>query len=124
MIAAACWAIKTIRTWDTWAGTELDRLLGREILPRVSSNDKRQCQRSRWRGDGPGTYYRSRDGALLAVEIVTNPAFQAGNSQPSECRPLRCWDSTADGRRFLTLANQSGPQLYTVVLNWQAGLKK
>jgi hypothetical protein len=40
MIAATFWANKTIRTWDTWVGTELDRPLGREILPRIPSNEK------------------------------------------------------------------------------------
>jgi hypothetical protein len=34
------------------------------------------------------------------------------------------WDSAADGRRFLMLATKNGSQPYTVVLNWQAGLKK
>jgi hypothetical protein len=32
--------------------------------------------------------------------------------------------TTGDGRRFLRLATTSGAQPYTVVLNWQAGLKK
>jgi hypothetical protein len=46
MIAAAFWAIKTFRTWDTWVGTELNRRPGREILPRIPSNEKRRCQRA------------------------------------------------------------------------------
>jgi eukaryotic-like serine/threonine-protein kinase len=86
----------------------------------------------RWRGDGRELYYRSRGGGLLAVEIAINPTFRAGNPQPlgvltfapgSSIGSLG-WDSAADGRRFLRLANKSGPQPYTVVLNWQAGLKK
>jgi hypothetical protein len=34
------------------------------------------------------------------------------------------WDSTSDGRRFLLLAPKDRPEPYTLVLNWQAGLKK
>jgi dipeptidyl aminopeptidase/acylaminoacyl peptidase len=79
----------------------------------------------RWRGDGRELYYRSRGGGLLAVEIATNPAFRAGNPQPLGASTFALgWDSAADGRRFLGLATKNGSQPYTVVLNWQAGLKK
>jgi Tol biopolymer transport system component len=78
----------------------------------------------RWRGDGRELYYRSSGGGRLAVEIATNPAFRTGNPQPLGLLTFASWDSAADGRRFLSLANNSGPQSYTVVLNWQAGLKK
>jgi hypothetical protein len=85
-----------------------------------------------WRGDGRELYYRSRSGGLLAVEIATNPAFRAEKPQPlGVLTPAfvnsvgsSTWDSAADGRRFLKVANTKGPQPYTVVLNWQAGLKK
>jgi Tol biopolymer transport system component len=78
----------------------------------------------RWRGDGGELYYRSRGGKLMAVEIATMPAFRAGNPRSLGLLPSARWDSDANGKRFLSLANQSGPQPYTVVLNWQAGLKK
>jgi Tol biopolymer transport system component len=78
----------------------------------------------RWRGDGRELYYRSRGGRVMAVEIATNPAFRAGNPQSLGLLPSLEWDSAVDGRRFLSLANNSGAQPYTVVLNWQAGLKK
>ena len=87
----------------------------------------------RWRGDGRELYYRyysSQRERLLAVEIATHPAFRAGEPQPlgvfaftSVSGGLQ-WDSAADGRRFLSLADKSAPQPDTVVLNWQAGLKK
>ena len=77
-----------------------------------------------WRGDGRELYYRSRGGGLLAVEIAANPAFRAGSPQPLGVSTFASWDSTADGRRFLKLATTSEPHPYTVVLNWQAGLKK
>jgi Tol biopolymer transport system component len=78
----------------------------------------------RWRGDGRELYYQSREGRLMAVEIATNPAFRAGNPQPLGVLGSFVWDSAADGRRFLVLATRGGPQPFTVVLNWQAGLKK
>jgi hypothetical protein len=79
----------------------------------------------RWRGDGRELYYLSlADRRLMAVEIATIPVFRAGNPQPLGVLTFGSWDSAADGRRFLTLATKSGPQPYTVVLNWQAGLKK
>src|SRR5258708_9094195 len=44
MVAAAFWAFKINRTRDTWVGTELNRRLGRETLPRIPSNEKRRGQ--------------------------------------------------------------------------------
>jgi hypothetical protein len=79
----------------------------------------------RWRGDGRELYYRSRDGRVMAVEIATNPAFRAGNPQPLGLFVSLPWDSAADGKRFLSLAATASRQTtFTVVLNWQAGLKK
>jgi eukaryotic-like serine/threonine-protein kinase len=85
-----------------------------------------------WRGDGRELYYRSRNGGLVAVEIATNPTFRAGPPQPLGVLTSAfvnsvgssTWDSAADGRRFLRVATTSGSQPYTVLLNWQAGLKK
>jgi Tol biopolymer transport system component/predicted Ser/Thr protein kinase len=78
-----------------------------------------------WRGDGRELYYRAREGRLMAVAIATTPAFRAGAPLPLGVSTSALgWDSAADGRRFLAPANKSGPQPYTVVLNWQAGLKK
>ena len=77
----------------------------------------------RWRGDGRELYYQSRDGKIMAVEIATNPAFRAGNPIPLGVSVSGAWDSTADGKRFLVAATKSGPPTYTVILNWQAGLK-
>jgi len=87
----------------------------------------------RWRGDGRELYYRTRDGQVMAVEIATNPEFRPGKPQPLGIAPgggglfitLAAWDCTADGRRFLVAASKSmGPVPYTVILNWQAALKK
>ena len=84
-----------------------------------------------WRGDGRELYYRSRSGLLMAAEIATNPALRAGKPQalgvlvPAFVNSVgsSTWDSAADGRRFLK-ASRTGLQPLTVVLNWQAGLKK
>lgn len=87
----------------------------------------------RWRGDGQELYYHAQNGQVMAVEIATNPEFKPGKPQPlgfvSGVDTGTLWDSTADGRRFLVAvpkraAKNSGPEPYTVILNWQAGLKK
>jgi Tol biopolymer transport system component/tRNA A-37 threonylcarbamoyl transferase component Bud32 len=79
-----------------------------------------------WRRDGRELYYSSGK-KLMAVEITTSPVFRAGKPQPlGVVIPQGAvWDSTADGKRFLVLAPMtSKPEPYTVVLNWQTGLKK
>jgi Tol biopolymer transport system component len=88
-----------------------------------------------WRNDGRELYYRSLpDGRLMAVDIATTPTFRAGTPRPLGT-PLSfttewpdegtLWDSTADGKRFLIAAPMMDkPEPYTVVLNWQAGLKR
>lgn len=65
------------------------------------------------------------DGRAMPVEIATDPAFQAGKPCPLGILPLvNAWDSSDDAKRFLVSVPKSEPQPYTVVLNWQAGLKK
>ncbi|MCX6621931.1 MAG: hypothetical protein NTY38_12830, partial [Acidobacteria bacterium] len=80
----------------------------------------------RWRGDGRELYYRADYRKLMAVEIATKPAFRAGSPRPLGTLTLASgWDVAADGRRFLGLVTGSeAPPSYTVVLNWQEGLKK
>jgi serine/threonine protein kinase/Tol biopolymer transport system component len=89
----------------------------------------------RWRGDGRELYYRSQDGQVMAVEIATNPEFRPGKPQPlgfavgTGVASEYMWDSTADGRRFLVAAPKTAPknnrpEQFTVILNWQAALKK
>jgi Tol biopolymer transport system component len=77
-----------------------------------------------WRSDGRELYFRSNR-RIMAVEITTSPAFHAGKPQPLPGIPPGAWDCTADGKRFLVMVPKNGgPEPYTVVLNWQAGLKK
>jgi eukaryotic-like serine/threonine-protein kinase len=82
-----------------------------------------------WRGDGRELYYTGGDGKVMAVEIATNPEFRPGKPQPLGFLVGLEWDCTADGRRFLvavpkTTGKGDRPEPYTVILNWQAGLKK
>lgn len=88
----------------------------------------------RWRGDGKELYYRARDGKMMAVEIATAPVFRAGAPKALFQTPspavqsgaeAYAWDVTSDGKRFLfPKPAELGPPPFTVVLNWQAGLKK
>lgn len=80
---------------------------------------------SRWRRDGRELYYRT-DAGIMAVEIATNPSFKPGKPQllgiPRFGGP---WDSSADGQRFLLPAPKiTKPEPFTLVLNWETGLKK
>ena len=66
---------------------------------------------------------------MMAVEIATNPSFKPGKPKPrgfSVGDSLSAlWDCTVDGRQFMVAAPKSSrPEPYTVILNWQAGLKK
>jgi len=88
---------------------------------------------SRWGEDGKELYYLAADGKLMSVDIATNPVFQAGVPKALFQTPLpprpgvrESWDMTPDGKRFLLLApvGPSSQVPFTVVLNWQAGLKK
>ena len=89
----------------------------------------------RWRHDGKELFYLSADGKLMAVPVKTGASFEiTGAAQPlfemQETAfelpgPLK-YQPTIDGRRFLVIApvgSSEAPPI-TVVLNWQAGLKK
>jgi eukaryotic-like serine/threonine-protein kinase len=97
----------------------------------ISTDGGRQ---PRWRGDGKELYYLTTDNKIMAVEIATAPSFHAGVpkllflSPPAvlTLRVMRRWDVTSDGKRFLfiTLPPAMEQPPFTIVLNWQAGLKK
>jgi Tol biopolymer transport system component len=83
-----------------------------------------------WRDDSKELFYVSLDRrTMMSAEIATKPVFQ---SLPGKM--LFQWPAvlgflpaaTGDGKRFLVAVpvSQSGPQQITVVLNWQAGLRK
>jgi len=89
----------------------------------------------RWRRDGKEMFYVSKDAKLMAVEVSLNPVFKAGI--PKALFPVSYngssneYDVATDGQRFLVNSifpgtepgSPASPHL-TVVLNWQAGLKK
>jgi dipeptidyl aminopeptidase/acylaminoacyl peptidase len=97
----------------------------------VESGDKHLISDSggvspRWRGDGRELYYlRAADQMLMAVEIAGESGFRAGHPHAIGAAITRAWDAAPDGKSFLAtvLANPK-PQPYTVVLNWQATLKR
>jgi dipeptidyl aminopeptidase/acylaminoacyl peptidase len=86
----------------------------------------------RWRSDGREIYYLSEDRKLMAVSVGTAPAFgvpkvlfqtrvpEGVTSRHTHYVPSR------DGQRFLinTQTGDASPNPITVVLNWQAELKK
>ncbi len=84
---------------------------------------------AKWRGDGKELFFRAPNGSPMAVDVNGNGAtLQAGvPRQLFAAPPNTDWDVTADGKRFL-MAVLPGPQggqvPITVVLNWQADLKK
>jgi eukaryotic-like serine/threonine-protein kinase len=83
----------------------------------------------RWRDDGKELIYVSLDRrTVMSAEVVTKPAFQVSASKALFQLPAGAGTPavTGDGKRFLVAVPviQSGPQQFTVVLNWPAGLKK
>jgi eukaryotic-like serine/threonine-protein kinase len=87
----------------------------------------------RWRRDGKELYYVAADGKLMAVDATTSTGFQAGTPKALFQVPVsgvgavsQSWDLAPDGKRFLFPVPTSGQDTapFTVVLNWQAGLKK
>ena len=86
--------------------------------------------RPKWRADGKELIFAGLNGSPMAVDISTSPAFQAGIPKPLFTMPANvgAWDMTADGKRFLAAtplqAQQPTSTPITVVLNWEAGLKK
>lgn len=81
-----------------------------------------------WRGDGRELYYQSGfdSGHIIAVSIDTSPVFHAGVPHLIGLPRVESgWDVTEDGKRFLVVAPKSTrPDPYTVIVNWQAALKK
>jgi len=86
----------------------------------------------RWRRDGKELFYISADAKLMAVELKINNTFEAGSPKALFDLDLSAtaagrwaYQPAADGQRFLVLSNaRSASPLITIVLNWQAGLRK
>jgi len=92
---------------------------------------------ARWRSDGKELVFISAEGAIMSVDVTATPAFQA--SQPKQlfqlpssvlalggATPGARMDVTRDLQRFLVTvpAQNNSRQEFTMVLNWQAALKR
>jgi serine/threonine protein kinase/Tol biopolymer transport system component len=87
----------------------------------------------RWRRDGAELYYIAADRTLMAVEVKTQPMFQSGTPHPlfpvaqfTMQSPAALYDVTPDGKRFVVISpgREMAGTPATVVLNWEAALKK
>jgi serine/threonine protein kinase len=95
-------------------------------------------EQPRWRGDGKELFFVGADGKLMAVAVGTavagpQPSFDYGPPVPlfeagvvATNTHVFEYHVTRDGMRFLvdTKVNLAGSPPVTVVVNWQAGLKK
>jgi eukaryotic-like serine/threonine-protein kinase len=100
---------------------------------KISNNGGAQ---PRWRGDGMELYFVTAAGAMTAVGFKPvpgpTPAFQLGAAVPLFDTRLYDggmayeYDVTADGQRFLVNTNVAGAYStpLTVIVNWDAALKK
>jgi Tol biopolymer transport system component len=88
-----------------------------------------------WRGDGKELYYLSADGKMMATIIkATAEVFERETPKVLFDAPWLSggplgtyrYDVTRDGQRFLIIAQRQGDrtQPLTLIMNWQAGLKK
>jgi Tol biopolymer transport system component len=88
----------------------------------------------RWRRDGRELFYLAADGKLMAVDVKTDGAFEAGvprplfeTHSPFAAGPFAInYVTTADGQRFLvrlTVEQSSTPPI-NVVVNWAAEVKR
>ena len=87
----------------------------------------------RWRADGKELFYFATDNTLMAADVKLEPDFESGTpralftSEGGYGSSTRFrWALARDGKRFLLVSQVMGgvSEPATVVLNWQAGLKK
>jgi hypothetical protein len=83
-----------------------------------------------WRRDGKELQYMAPDGSIMSVPVTANPVFQAGEPKVLFKRPpnARVLDFAPDLNVSLVAmpvaASESAPEPFTVILNWQSGLRK
>jgi len=88
----------------------------------------------RWSHDGKELLYLSDlGGTMMSVPVNTSGIFQAGIPKPLFKVPtgVYLWDVSSDGKRFIMAAPSAAspsapapPPKFTIILNWQAVLKK
>jgi hypothetical protein len=87
-------------------------------------------ERPVWSRDGKELYFVSPDGKMMAAEVKTGSKFEAGVPKPlfnvRLSRGMDAWfDVTGDGRFLIPVqVGQTSKAPITVVVNWQAGLRK
>ena len=85
---------------------------------------------AKWRADGKELIFRAPNGSPMVVDVTTaGAAYQAGVPKQLFALPPNVgdWDVTADGKRFIVgvpPVQQTAQTPITVVLNWEAGLKR
>jgi hypothetical protein len=84
----------------------------------------------RWNADGKELYFLTLDRKVMAVDVTAGSIFQVGAPKLLFQAPVQVFNSpgeyTVDGKRFLFLApvEQTVQTPFTIVLNWEAGLKR
>jgi serine/threonine protein kinase/Tol biopolymer transport system component len=92
------------------------------------------ASRPRWRGDGKELFYMGRASNWIMAASIRAAGSSIEADPPRQLFTLLTpgtvvfpFDVTADGQRFLALQMPGGgpdPNSLTILLNWQAGLKK
>ena len=90
----------------------------------------------RWSPDGSELFYRAPGGGLMAVGVLAEATFVAGNPEVlftggnyAFQGPARTYDVAPDGQRFLLIKSDSGSDASTsasmvVVQNWHEELRR
>jgi dipeptidyl aminopeptidase/acylaminoacyl peptidase len=84
----------------------------------------------RWRHDGKELFYLALDGKMMAVPVKSGAAtFEPGAAVPlfeAHAVGFVAYDVSPDGRFLINtpVESEASSTPITVVLNWQAGLKK
>ena len=81
----------------------------------------------RWSGDGKRLFYTGLNAAFMAVDVQPGASFQSGTPRRlfNEGSPWYFGLSPAGDRFLFTeVATPGPPPPFTLVMNWQAGLKK
>ena len=88
-----------------------------------------------WSSDGKELFYLSGDRKVMAAPVITEGRFNAGKSvalfqatprQPISSNDQFAYDVSRDGERFviLTEVRSADSQPISLILNWDAELKK
>jgi eukaryotic-like serine/threonine-protein kinase len=81
--------------------------------------------RPHWRADGKALFYHTPAGTLMSVALQGGASLKLAVPQ-ALFHLAGSWDAAGDGNRFLVAVPEAEtvPQPFTVVLNWQAELKR